>query len=85
MLCTNIAETSITIPGIKYVIDCGYVKKKIFDPIKKMDILKVIPISQSSALQRAGRAGRICEGVCYRLYSSMQYQSFEMHSTPVIF
>ena len=70
---TNIAETSLTIDGIVYVIDCGYVKQKSYNPRTGMDALVVVPVSKVQAIQRAGRAGRTQPGKCYRLYSEKFY------------
>ncbi|TKY47680.1 ATP-dependent RNA helicase DHX8/PRP22 [Spatholobus suberectus] len=81
---TNLAETSLTIPGVKYVIDSGFVKDSRFDPGSGMNVLKVCWISQSSADQRAGRAGRTVPGMCYRLYSDADYQSMELNQEPEI-
>ena len=69
VLATNIAETSITIPGVRYVVDSGLVKEKVFSPHTSIETLQVLPISQSSSVQRAGRAGREAPGECYRLYT----------------
>ncbi|CAL0320377.1 unnamed protein product [Lupinus luteus] len=84
IFATNLAETSLTIPGVKYVIDSGFVKDSRFDPSSGMNVLKVCQISQSSALQRAGRAGRTEPGWCYRLYSEADYQSMEPTQEPEI-
>ncbi|KAI3403583.2 PRP22 [Candida oxycetoniae] len=73
ILATNIAETSITIDGIYYVIDPGYVKLNAYDPRKGMDTLKICPISQAQANQRSGRAGRTGPGKCFRLYTEKSY------------
>jgi len=81
ILSTNIAETSVTLTGIKYVIDCGKVKVRCFHPETSMDALKVENISQAQAEQRAGRAGRESDGYCYRIYSKTQYD--EMTKDPV--
>ncbi|KAJ1506208.1 DEAH-box ATP-dependent RNA helicase prp22, partial [Coelomomyces lativittatus] len=82
---TNIAQTSITIPGIVYVIDSGFVKQKMYDPNSHMDALLVMPISKASATQRAGRAGRTAPGKAYRLYSLETYQSeFPEETVPEI-
>ena len=59
VVATNIAQTSITIPGIRYVVDSGFVKEKMFDPQTGVDALLVVPISKAAATQRAGRAGRL--------------------------
>ena len=69
IVCTNIAETSVTIDGIVYVVDSGFVKQSQYDPDRHMNRLVVVPISKASANQRKGRAGRTREGVCYRLYT----------------
>eukprot|EP01090_Pellita_catalonica_P009955 TRINITY_DN2116_c0_g1_i1.p1 TRINITY_DN2116_c0_g1~~TRINITY_DN2116_c0_g1_i1.p1 ORF type:complete len:515 (+),score=75.24 TRINITY_DN2116_c0_g1_i1:124-1545(+) len=66
---TNIAETSVTIPGVKYVIDCGMVKQRGYNGKIGLDALSVVRVSKASARQRTGRAGRECAGVCYRLYT----------------
>ncbi|CAA6658866.1 unnamed protein product [Spirodela intermedia] len=81
---TNIAETSLTIPGVKYVVDSGVVKESRFEPGSGMNVLRVCRISQSSARQRAGRAGRAEAGKCYRLYSESEFQSMAMHEEPEI-
>eukprot|EP01063_Lacrimia_lanifica_P021372 TRINITY_DN2868_c0_g1_i1.p1 TRINITY_DN2868_c0_g1~~TRINITY_DN2868_c0_g1_i1.p1 ORF type:complete len:1164 (+),score=463.84 TRINITY_DN2868_c0_g1_i1:59-3550(+) len=73
VIATNIAEASITIDGIYYVIDPGLAKQKRFNPKLGMDSLDVAPISQASAKQRAGRAGRTGPGKCYRLYTEHEY------------
>ena len=72
---TNIAETSLTVDGIGYVIDCGYVKQKIYNPKTNMDSLMVVPISRVQAIQRAGRAGRTGPGKCIRLYTESFFES----------
>jgi HrpA-like RNA helicase len=58
VIATNIAETSITINGIRYVVDCGLVKARVYNPRIGIDSLQVVPISKAGARQRAGRAGR---------------------------
>ena len=73
ILATNIAETSLTINGIVYVIDPGFVKQKLYNPRTSMESLVVVPISRASANQRAGRAGRISSGKCFRLYTAYAY------------
>ncbi|RCN26083.1 helicase protein, partial [Ancylostoma caninum] len=82
VIATNIAETSLTIDGIYYVVDPGFVKQKIYNPKSGMDSLVVTPISQAAAKQRAGRAGRTGPGKCYRLYTERAYRD-EMLPTPV--
>jgi len=74
ILSTNIAESSITIPDIKFVIDCGYVKVKIFDYEAGIDKMIVVPCGKSSSNQRAGRAGRVTDGECYRIFHEKGYQ-----------
>jgi ATP-dependent RNA helicase DHX8/PRP22 len=81
VIATNIAETSITIDNIYYVIDPGFVKQKAYDPKLGMDSLIVTPISQAQANQRAGRAGRTGPGKCFRLYTETAYQSEMLPST----
>lgn len=73
IIATNIAETSLTVDGIYYVIDSGYCKMKVYNPKIGMDALQVTPISQANAGQRAGRAGRTGPGQCYRLYTEAAY------------
>ncbi|XP_043351663.1 probable ATP-dependent RNA helicase DHX35 isoform X5 [Dermochelys coriacea] len=69
IVATNIAETSITINGIAFVIDCGFVKLRAYNPKTAVECLVVVPVSKASANQRAGRAGRNRSGKCYRLYT----------------
>ncbi len=68
VVATNIAEASLTIDGIYYVVDPGFCKQKCYNPKLGMDSLVVVPISQASANQRSGRAGRTGPGKCFRLY-----------------
>lgn len=75
VIATNIAEASITVDGIVYVVDPGFVKQKAYDAKLGMDSLVVTPISQAQANQRAGRAGRTKPGKCFRLYTEAAYQS----------
>ena len=75
VIATNIAEASLTIDGIYYVVDPGFVKQKAYNPKVGMDSLVVVPISQASARQRAGRAGRTGPGKCYRLYTEPAYKN----------
>uniref|UniRef100_A0A2N9HIK7 RNA helicase n=1 Tax=Fagus sylvatica TaxID=28930 RepID=A0A2N9HIK7_FAGSY len=75
VLATNIAETSLTIDGIKYVIDPGFCKMKSYNPRTGMESLLVAPISKASANQRAGRSGRTGPGKCFRLYTAYNYQN----------
>jgi len=82
VIATNIAEASLTIDGIHYVVDPGFCKQNIHNPKTGMDNLVVVPISQASANQRAGRGGRTGPGKCYRLYTEMAYQN-EMQASPI--
>ncbi|CAF0749495.1 unnamed protein product [Didymodactylos carnosus] len=82
VIATNIAETSLTIDGIYYVVDPGFVKQKVFNPKTGMDSLVVTPISQAQAKQRMGRAGRTGPGKAYRLYTERAYRD-EMLATNV--
>lgn len=82
IVATNIAETSLTVDGIYYVIDTGYGKMKVYNPKMGMDALQVFPVSRAAADQRAGRAGRTGPGTCYRLYTESAYLN-EMLSSPV--
>ncbi|KAL2070431.1 hypothetical protein VTL71DRAFT_13457 [Oculimacula yallundae] len=82
VIATNIAETSITIDHIYYVIDPGFVKQNAYDPKLGMDSLVITPISQAQAKQRAGRAGRTGPGKCFRLYTESAFQS-EMLPTSI--
>ncbi|KAL0489782.1 ATP-dependent RNA helicase [Acrasis kona] len=75
VVATNIAETSITIDGIFYVVDPGFVKQNCYNAKTGIDSLIVVPISQAAARQRAGRAGRIGPGKCYRLYTESCFQN----------
>ena len=85
VVATNIAETSLTIPNIRYVVDAGRVKQKVYDPITGLSSFEVVWISKASARQRAGRAGRTQKGHCYRLYSSAVFDNeFPEFSEPEI-
>ncbi|XP_041349616.1 LOW QUALITY PROTEIN: pre-mRNA-splicing factor ATP-dependent RNA helicase DEAH10-like [Gigantopelta aegis] len=84
VFATNSAETSITIPGIKYVVDTGLVKEKRYDSKRNMSSLSVVMISRSSAEQRKGRAGRTGPGTCYRLYTEEHHKSMDSSSLPEI-
>ena len=74
ILATNIAETSLTIDGIEYVVDSGFCKQTAFSPRTGMESLVITPISKASANQRAGRAGRVGPGKCFRLYTGWSFQ-----------
>jgi ATP-dependent RNA helicase DHX37/DHR1 len=85
VLATNVAETSLTIPGIRYVFDCGRSKERKYDKTTGVQSFEVGWISKASASQRAGRAGRTGPGHCYRLYSSAVYErDFEEFAEPEI-
>ncbi|MCZ4281924.1 ATP-dependent helicase HrpB [Kiloniella laminariae] len=84
VLATAIAETSLTIDGVRVIIDCGYMRSPRFDPSSAMTRLETLRVSKASADQRAGRAGRIEPGVCYRLWPESQNGSLSQHSTPEI-
>lgn len=84
VVSTVIAETSVTIDGIVYVVDCGYTKKKIYNPRTRAESLEVIPISQAAAMQRTGRAGRTKPGVCYRIYTKLCFDEFQKQTMPEI-
>lgn len=84
VLATNVAETSVTIPGIKYVVDTGAVKELSYDPRKKVSALRIVKVTKSSADQRKGRAGRTGPGKCYRIYSNEDYEAMFPTSIPEI-
>ena len=84
ILATNIAETSVTVPGVRYVIDNGKCKKKQFRSQLNLDSLLVKSTSRSSANQRKGRAGREAAGICYRLYTEADYLKFAADNDPEI-
>jgi ATP-dependent RNA helicase DHX37/DHR1 len=83
ILATNVAETSLTIPGIRYVFDCGRSKERKYDPVTGVQSFEIDWISKASSKQRAGRAGRTGPGHCWRLYSSAVYErDFPEFSAP---
>lgn len=84
ILATNIAETSVTVPGVRFVIDCGKAKMKQFRSRLGMESLLAKPISKSSALQRTGRAGREGPGICYRLYTEEAFGTLAEADLPEI-
>ena len=85
VLATNIAETSLTIDGIVYVIDPGFVKENVYNPRTGMESLVVTPCSRAAAKQRMGRAGRVGPGKCFRLYTKWAYQNeLDENTTPEI-
>jgi ATP-dependent helicase HrpA len=84
ILATNVAETSLTVPGIRFVVDTGVARIKRYDPARKIERLPVEPISQASARQRAGRCGRVAAGVCVRLYSEESWRKRPAFTDPEI-
>ncbi|XP_061754251.1 ATP-dependent RNA helicase DHX33 isoform X2 [Nerophis ophidion] len=84
ILSTNIAETSVTISGVKYVIDTGMVKAKRFNPDSGLEVLAVQQVSKAQAWQRAGRSGRKESGFCYRLYTEQEFDKFIPMTVPEI-
>ena len=74
IVCTNIAETSLTVNGILFVVDSGFCKMNVFNPRVGMDALTLTPIAQANANQRSGRAGRTAPGYCWRMYTEVQYK-----------
>jgi ATP-dependent RNA helicase DHR2 len=84
VLATNIAETSVTVSGVHYVVDCGKNKVKQFRPRLGMESLLSVPTSKVSAIQRAGRAGREAKGKCYRLYTEDAFKHLELDEKPEI-
>lgn len=84
IFATNIAEASVTIDGIVYVVDCGFVKLRAYDPRTGIESLTATPVSKASAAQRAGRAGRTRPGKCFRLYTEEIYDSLPDANIPEI-
>lgn len=84
ILATSIAETSLTVPGVRVVIDGGRIRVPRFSPRTGMSRLETVPVTRDSADQRRGRAGRTEPGVCYRLWSPVEELSFAEHRTPEI-
>ena len=84
VLATSIAETSLTIEGIKVVVDSGFGRTSKFDPNSGLSRLETVRISKDSADQRAGRAGRLSAGICYRMWSTVTQQRLTEHITPEI-
>ena len=82
VIATNIAEASITIQGIVYVVDSGFVKIRAYHPDTNMETLVVTQISKASAIQRAGRAGRTRPGKAYRLYTENAFESLSENTIP---
>jgi len=84
ILSTNIAETSLTVPGIRYVIDTGLARISRYSVQSKIQRLPIEPVSQASAKQRAGRCGRVAEGICIRLYSEQDFNARPEFTDPEI-
>ncbi|WBY01928.1 ATP-dependent RNA helicase HrpA [Ramlibacter tataouinensis] len=84
VLATNVAETSLTVPGIRYVVDAGTARVKRYSYRSKVEQLLVEPISQAAANQRAGRCGRVANGICIRLYDEPGFQSRPRFTDPEI-
>ena len=84
VLATNIAETSLTIPGVRVVVDSGLMRRARFDPVTGMSLLTTQRISRASAEQRQGRAGRTCSGVCYRAWSEGAHAALAASTPPEI-
>ena len=84
VLATNVAETSLTVPGIRYVVDAGTARISRYSQRTKVQRLPIEPISQASANQRAGRCGRVADGICIRLYSEEDYDARPEFTEPEI-
>jgi ATP-dependent helicase HrpA len=84
IVATNVAETSLTIPGIKYVVDSGLARILQYSPRSRTTSLPVAPVSRSSADQRKGRCGRVQDGICLRLYAEDDYLSRSLYTRPEI-
>ena len=84
ILATNVAETSLTVPGIRFVIDTGLARVKRYSYRNKVEQLHIEPISQAAANQRAGRCGRVAAGICIRLYDEQDYSLRQPYTTPEI-
>ena len=84
VLATNVAETSLTVPGIKYVIDAGLARVNRYSPRAKVEQLQIEKISQAAAKQRAGRCGRVSNGICVRLYSEEDFNGRPAFTEPEI-
>ena len=82
VLATNVAETSLTVPGIRYVVDAGLARVKRYSLRNKIEQLKVEKVAQAAANQRAGRCGRVAAGVCIRLYDEQDFQARPRYTTP---
>ena len=83
-MATNVAETSLTIPGIRFVIDAGYARISRYSHRSKVQRLPVEKISRASADQRKGRCGRIADGICVRLYAETDFEQRQEFTEPEI-
>lgn len=84
VLATNVAETSITVPGIRYVVDTGLARVSRYRPAGQVQALPIEPVSQASARQRAGRCGREADGICIRLYDEKDFESRDEYTAPEV-
>ena len=84
MLATNVAETSLTVPGIRYVVDPGFARISRYSARLKVQRLPIEPISQASADQRKGRCGRVADGICIRLYTEEDFEARPRFTDPEI-
>ncbi|MDR2924527.1 MAG: ATP-dependent RNA helicase HrpA [Azoarcus sp.] len=84
VLATNVAETSLTVPGVRYVVDTGLARIKRYSPRNKVEQLRIEKIAQASALQRAGRCGRVMDGICFRLFDEEDFRQRPAHGDPEI-
>lgn len=84
IFATNIAETSLTIEGIRFIVDCGFVKLPVYDVRTGFESLVTTSVSRASATQRAGRAGRTGPGKCFRLYTEEAFSTLSAHTTPEV-
>jgi len=84
VLATNVAETSLTVPGIRYVVDSGLARVKRYSYRNKVEQLQIEPISQAAASQRAGRCGRVADGICIRLYDETEFADRPRFTEPEI-
>ena len=84
VLATNVAETSLTVPGVRYVIDTGLARVKRYNPRNKTTLLAIEKVSQASADQRAGRCGRVADGICVRLYAEEDFAARAKYTDPEI-
>src|SRR5258708_16049418 len=84
VLATNVAETSLTVPGIHFVVDTGLARVRRYSPRQKIDQLRIEPVSQAAARQRAGRCGRVASGIAIRLYAEEDFTQRPEYTTPEI-